>query len=97
MSFRPGAEALGVTDSAATCRGTRGLVIEVASTSRLETILQRSRCAKAWLNRNYVHTQKLPPHATEMNDYYLKKALPNGMQQPEEIRQLLRQASDLHV
>lgn len=35
--------------------------------------------------------KKLPPHATEMNDYYLSLPLPTDYQQPEEIKALLAQ------
>jgi serine/threonine-protein kinase SRK2 len=36
--------------------------------------------------------KKLPPHATEMNDYYLNLPIPNEHQRPEQIRQLLEEA-----
>lgn len=36
--------------------------------------------------------KKLPPHATEMNDYYLTLPIPNEHQRPEQIRQLLEEA-----
>lgn len=41
--------------------------------------------------------KKLPPHAQEMNDYYLTLPMPDEHQRPEQIRQLLDDARREHA
>ncbi len=71
------------------------VITSLECTDLLRKMLKPDPAKRITLDQILQHAwflKKLPPHATEMNDYYLTLPIPNEHQRPEQIRQLLEEA-----